>query len=95
MSAVEINNRIVVNIIELIVVVIFVILYSSVCLLEVAFRFVKVTDNVRPAAASAGFTWLMLSFSMSFSDLINACLRKPPVLLAAGLLGVVNIYIIL
>jgi len=47
------------------------------------------------AAASAGFTCLMFSFPLSFLGLMNAYIRKPPALLAAGLLGVVNIYIIL
>jgi len=43
--------------------------------------------NGRPAAASAGFTCFMFSFPLSFLDLMNACLLKPPALLAAGLLG--------
>jgi len=46
--------------------------------------------NGRPAAASAGFTWLMLSLLQSFSSLFNAYTRKPPALLAAGLLAAVN-----
>jgi len=45
--------------------------------------------NGLPAAASAGFTCLMFSLPLSFLDLINAHFRKPPALLAAGLLGVV------
>jgi len=47
--------------------------------------------NGPPAAASAGFTCLMISFPLLFSGLINAHLRKTPALLAAGLLGNVNI----
>jgi len=46
--------------------------------------------NGLPAAASAGFTWLMFSFPLSFIGLMNACLRNSPALLAAGLLGVVK-----
>jgi len=46
--------------------------------------------NGRPAAASAGFTCFMFSFPLSFLDLMNACLLKPPALLAAGLLGAEN-----
>jgi len=47
--------------------------------------------NAPPAAASAGFTWLMFPFPLSFSDLFNAYIRKPPALQAAGLLAVVKI----
>jgi len=43
--------------------------------------------NVRPAAASAWFTCILLSFPLSFSGLMNAYIRKPTALLAAGLLG--------
>jgi len=42
--------------------------------------------NGWPAAASAGFTCLMYSLSRLFLGLMNARLRKPPALLAAGLL---------
>jgi len=43
--------------------------------------------NAPPAAASAGFTWLMFSFPLSFSNSINDYIRKPPALQAAGLLA--------
>jgi len=46
-----------------------------------------IEHNVRPAAASAGFTWLMFSFPISFSNSINDYIRKQPALPAAGLLG--------
>jgi len=49
--------------------------------------------NGPPAAASAGFTCLMFSFPLSFSGLMNAYLRKPPALLAAGLLCPVQVFI--
>jgi len=45
--------------------------------------------NALPAAASAGFTWLMFSFPQSLASLMNDYLRKPPALLAAGLLAAV------
>jgi len=48
--------------------------------------------NGPPAAASAGFTWLMFSFPLSFLGLVNACLLITPALLAAGLLGMVIFY---
>ncbi len=47
--------------------------------------------NVLPAAASAGFTWFMFYYCLSFANLINAYNRKPPALLAADLLAVVNV----
>jgi len=53
--------------------------------------FFIITANGPPAAVSAGFTCLMFSFPQSFSGLINAHLRNPPALLAAGLLVVVKI----
>jgi len=51
------------------------------------FKFIIITANGPPAAASAGFTCLMFSFSQSFSSFMNACPRKPPALLGAGLLA--------
>jgi len=49
--------------------------------------FFRLVGNAWPAAASAGFTCLMFSFSLSFPGLMNAHIRKPPALLAAGLLA--------
>jgi len=49
--------------------------------------FCCISPNAPPAAASAGFTWLMFSLTLSFLGLMNAYLLKPPVLLAAGLLA--------
>jgi len=43
--------------------------------------------NGLPAAASAGFTCLLFSFPLLFLGLVYAYTRKPPALLAAGLLG--------
>jgi len=51
--------------------------------------FLAVAHNGPPAAASAGFTRKMISFPISLSGLLNACLRKSPALLAAGLLAAV------
>jgi len=50
---------------------------------------IYIAANGRPAAASAGFTCLMFSIPLSFLGLMNDYLRKPPALLAAGLLAAV------